>query len=182
MEIYPNNYYHIYNRSNNAEIVFKTPENYNFFLSKYRNYLEKLLDTIAYCLMPTHFHFLVFIRSDETIGIKNAFGLLQSSFTKAINKRYQRNGSLFQLHTKAKLIDRDEYLLTLATYIHQNPIRSGLVKKLEEWEYSSYREYIELSNSEFIDKTILKNYFSSVEDFKRYSEEMLLSVEKKYWI
>ena len=100
-----------------------------------------MFDTLAYCLMPTHFHFLVFVRSEETDTLKDAVGLMLSSYTKAINRRYNRHGSLFQLHTKAKLIEKDDYLLTITAYIHQNPVRAGLVKKLEEWEYSSYREY-----------------------------------------
>jgi hypothetical protein len=97
MEIYPDKYYHIYNRTNNSEIAFRSSENYDFFLSKYRKYLGGMLDTLAYCLMPTHFHFLVIIRSEETDSIKNAVGIMLSSYTKAINKRYNRHGSLFQL-------------------------------------------------------------------------------------
>jgi putative transposase len=178
MEIHQGGYYHIYNRSNNSETVFKSPENYVFFLSKYRKYLERSLDTIAYCLMPNHFHFLVFVRSEEIAGIKNAFGLLQSSYTKAINRRYHRNGSLFQQHAKAKLIDRDESLLTLIAYIHQNPIRRGLAEKLADWEYSSYREYLGLCKSTFVSKSYIQEYFSSIEDFKEFSEEMVASTEE----
>ena len=68
---------------------------------------------------------------------------LQSSYTKAINKRYNRHGSLFQAHFNAKSVSSDEYLITLLTYIHQNPVRSGLVAKAEEWLYSSYQDYID---------------------------------------
>jgi len=123
MEIYPQQYYHIYNRSNNKEIVCNYEENYEFFLRKYQKYISGKVETLAYCLMPTHFHFLVFIQSAETTVVKNNIGILLSSYTKAIKSRYKRHGSLFQFHTKVKLIESDNYLLTLAAYIHQNPIR-----------------------------------------------------------
>ncbi len=127
--------------------------------------------------MPTHFHFLIFVRSPEVAGIKNAFGLLQSSYTKAINKRYHRHGSLFQQHTKAKLIVRDDSLLRLVTYIHQNPVRAGFVTKLEDWQYSSYREYLGLEKFGVVSKSQVLENFSSTEDFREFSEETLASFE-----
>ena len=182
MEIYQNNYYHIYNRSNNSEVAFKSPENYRYFLSKYSKYFGGMFNTLAYCLMPTHFHFLVFVRSEETDTIKSAVGLMLSSYTKAINKKFYRHGSLFQLHTKAKLVEKDDYLLTITAYIHQNPVRAGLVRKLEDWEYSSYREYLGLNKHNIVDTTILREYYSSIGEFKKFSEEMLSSVQEKYWV
>ena len=71
-------------------------------------------------------------------------------------------------------------MLTLTAYIHQNPVRAGLVKKLEDWEYSSYREYLGLNKKNIVDTTILREYYSSIGEFKKFSEEMLLSVEEKY--
>ncbi len=182
MEIYPQQYYHIYNRSNNTEILFKSEENYDFFLDKYKKYISGKVETLAYCLMPTHFHFLVFIKSSETAIIKNNFGILLSSYTKAINNRYKRHGSLFQLHTKAKLIDLDNYLMTLAAYIHQNPIRAGLTNKLEDWKYTSYRDYIGLEKNGIINKEALLKQCCTIEEFRQYSEQLLLTVDLKYWI
>ncbi len=182
MEIYPQQYYHIYNRSNNAEVVFKSEENYDFFLCKYQKYISGKVETLAYCLMPTHFHFLVFIQSAETTIIKNNFGILLSSYTKAINSRHKRHGSLFQLHTKAKPVDSDNYLMTLAAYIHQNPIRAGLTNKLENWKYTSYRDYVGLENTGMINKETLLQQCGTIEEFKLFSEQLLLTVDSKYWI
>ena len=56
MIIRSNEYFHLYNRSNNNEIVYKSVENYHYFLRKCRKYLNGLADVIGYCLMPTHFH------------------------------------------------------------------------------------------------------------------------------
>lgn len=159
MQIYQGYYYHIYNRTNNKEIAFKSPENYLYFLKKYRDYLAMLIDALAYCLMPTHFHFLVYIFSADITKIQRNIGIWLSSFTKAINKRYKRHSNLFQQHTKAVLISSDRYLLAAAAYIHQNPVASGLVAKLEDWIYSSYQDYIGLRSGTLPKTEIIKNQF-----------------------
>lgn len=182
MELHPYQYYHIYNRSNNNEDVFKSPENYIFFLQKYRRYFEKDFKTLAYCLMPTHFHFLICIQSENIEQVKKNFGVLLSSYTKAINKKHTRHGSIFQSHTKAKHVDDDRYLMTLLTYIHQNPVRSGLAHSLEDWEYSSYRDYIGMRDGTLPQKKIINDYFASIEEFKTFSETLLQYVNDKYWV
>jgi putative transposase len=88
-------YYHLYNRSNNKEIVFHEKENYPYFLQQYQEFVSQYFTTFAYCLMPTHFHFLVKV-DNESEEVNTAIGRWLSSYTKAINKRYERQGSLFQ--------------------------------------------------------------------------------------
>ncbi len=173
MDLFPHKYFHLYNRSNNSEIVFKERENYMFFLSKYRHYLSKEVTTLSYCLMPTHFHFLIYVRSKETELIKKNIGILLSSYTKAINKAFSRTGSLFQNHTKTKLITDERYLLTLTNYIHQNPLRLGLVKKLVDWEFSSYRDYIGKRNGNLIDKTFIMKEFNNIDEFIFFSSQKI---------
>jgi len=182
MQLYTESYYQLYNRSNNDEVVFKSDEIYFYFLKKYRHYFENDFDTIAYCLMPTHFHFLIYIKSENTEAIKKNIGTLLSSYTKAINEQHNRHGSLFQNHTKAKLIDNDAYLLTLLTYIHQNPLRAKLVTNLEDWKFSSYLDYIGKRKGTLPKTDIMKEHFASMEEFKKYSQTIISSVEKKYWV
>ena len=198
MEIFPEKYYHLYNRSNNRELVYRSPENYIYFLNKYLHYFDQYADTISYCLMPTHFHFLVYVKPVEIHNEKNDFendpvenkmneakrdfGTLLSSYAKAINKKHKRHGSLFQRHTKAKEIDDLSYLLSLTAYIHQNPVRAKLVSKQEEWEYSSYLDYIGKRNGTLPKKDVIYNYINSPEEFKKYSEELLYSIEERYWV
>jgi len=62
MQFYENTYYHLYNRTNNEEALFRSMENYLYFLKKYRYYLDDYLETVGYCLMPTHFHSLVRVK------------------------------------------------------------------------------------------------------------------------
>jgi len=198
MEIFPEKYYHLYNRSNNRELVYRSPENYNYFLKKYRQYFDRYADTIAYCLMPNHFHFLVYVKpvsfnneaedfvNDPVVKkmneAKRNFGTLLSSYAKAINKKHKRHGSLFQRHTKVKEIDDLSYLLSLTAYIHQNPVRAKLVSRQEEWEYSSYLDYIGKRNGTLAKKDVIYNYINSPEEFRKYSEELLDSIEQRYWV
>ena len=132
MKLEADKYYHLYNRSNGKELIFKNNDNYIYFLKKFRHRLEGQLQTIAYCLMPTHFHFLVRVDTQNITSLKKDIGIFLSSYTKAFNNVFNRHGSLFQQHTKAKYVDDKNYLLSLMTYIHQNPIRSNLATDLKE--------------------------------------------------
>jgi putative transposase len=138
----PGQYYHLYNRGNDRQRIFFERENYLYFLRQFRRYLvEDTLDVLAYCLMPNHYHFLVCLRSPQLSQQMHAFSL---SYTKAINRRYERCGSLFQGRFCAIELDSDAYLLHLTRYIHLNPVKAGFVENPEDWEFSSYREYIDL--------------------------------------
>ena len=170
MQFIENTYYHLYNRTNNEESLFRSVDNYLYFLKKYRYYLDDYFETIGYCLMPTHFHFLVRVRPSneekmdstcqvESISlsriISDRIGIWLSSYTKAVNKRFGRHGSLFQNHSNSKPVPNDRYLITLLTYIHQNPIRSGLVNKAEEWMFSSYQDYIDIRKGTLPSKELI---------------------------
>jgi len=136
-------YYHIYNRGNNRQAIFFNRENYIYFLKLINKYLTATnsADLIAYCLMPNHYHFLVYLKAEN---FSKSMQKLSLSYVKAINKSYQRVGTLFQGRFQAILVDRDEYLFQLTRYIHLNPVKAKLVKKAEDWEFSSYREYVDL--------------------------------------
>jgi hypothetical protein len=129
--------------------------------------------------MPDHFHFSVYIKSNDSLIIKRNIGLLLSSYTKAINKSFSRIGSLFQQHTKTKLIEDDKSLDTVISYIHQNPKRKNLVNNIEDWEFSSYQDYLGLRNGTLIDKTFIQTKFASIESFKLFS---LTKIEKNNFI
>jgi putative transposase len=133
------NFYHVYNRGNNRQTIFFDRENYLYFLRLTRDHLIlKSVDVVAYCLMPNHYHFLVYLR-DETLS--DSMKSLSLAYTKAINKRFDRCGVLFQGRFQSILVSDRNYMVQLARYIHQNPVKAGLVQKPEEWEFSSYLEY-----------------------------------------
>lgn len=135
--------YHLYNRGVNRQPIFFRDENWGYFIKRIRHYFRpELVDIVAYCLMPTHYHLLVDLKTDYlSKQIMQPFGL---SYTKAINKQQERVGPLFQGPFRAVWVDRDEYLLHLSRYIHLNPVTAGLVDQPEEWAFSSYRDYIGL--------------------------------------
>jgi len=132
--------------------------------------------------MPTHFHFLVKVLGIDVDKIKKSIGILLSSYTKAINVSYNRNGSLFQKHTKAKLIDNEDYLITLTTYIHQNPIRSGLTNRIGEWPFCSYPDYAEFRNGSLPSCQLIKNYFHDTKQFIDFSNNSIVNIKKEYWV
>lgn len=169
MEFFKNELYHIYNRGNNQQRIFFNAGNYIFFLGKVRRYSIPYCEILAYCLMPNHFHLL--IKSDErTIATKPVAGkdknvlsegirLLLSSYTQAINKQNSSTGSLFQQNTKAKSIVKGSrnYDQTCLHYIHQNPLKAKLVKRMEKWEYSSFQDYCGKRNGTLCNKELAVN-------------------------
>ncbi|MBE9049317.1 transposase [Nostocales cyanobacterium LEGE 11386] len=133
------NFYHVYNRGNNQQNIFFERENYIYFLKLVREHLiSKAVDIVAYCLMPNHYHFLVYLR-DETLS--ESMKSLSLAYTKAINRRFHRSGVLFQGRFQSIHVSQTDYLINLSRYIHLNPVKAELVKQPEEWEFSSYLEY-----------------------------------------
>lgn len=139
--------YHIYNRGNNRERLFREAENYRYFLERYSHYLADHIDTYAYCLMPTHFHFLVSVKDSSTpthpaaenlTPVEKGFRDFFISYAKGFNKRYHRTGSLFEYKFKRKPVTHSDHLLRLIVYIHGNPVKAGLCTDFAGWMFSSY--------------------------------------------
>ena len=155
----PGFYYHLYNRGVNRKKVFFEHWNYLFFLFNVERYLFPLADLIAYCLMPNHYHLLIYIRmtSEVTSEVSKAMMKLSVSYTKTINLRYNRVGPLFQGAFQAKTIESDHYLSHLIGYIHLNPVASELVDDPEDWFYSSFRDYLDLDPQEIKHRNTFEN-------------------------
>jgi putative transposase len=176
MEYSPHQIYHVFNQGNNKQQVFFSKYNYFLFLKKVKQYIIPNADILSYCLMPNHFHLLIYMnalgcnqsynpiagyKKDENIGnryqqqFSKDLSTLLRSYTRAINNQNNRSGSLFRNKTKAKQGSNDfviaklpktgiielDYEQTCFNYIHQNPVKAGLVKKDIDWPYSSAREY-----------------------------------------
>lgn len=135
----PEHYYHLYNRGNDRNPIFYERDNYLHFLRLIRRHLtEQTLEVLAYCLMPNHYHLLVRCKTHDVSG---AMMRLSVAYTKAMNRRYKRVGSLFQGQFQAIVVDSDEYLYHLTRYIHLNPVKAGTVAHPKDWEFSSYLDY-----------------------------------------
>jgi REP element-mobilizing transposase RayT len=162
-------YYHIYNRGNNYETVFREPENYYYFLRLMVKYLlPEQVQIVAYCLMPDHYHLLLYLQTETLSRSMQPFLL---AYTNAFNRRYQRIGSLFQGRFKARRIGTNEYLLHLSRYIHLNPVEAGLVQKAEDWEFSSYKDYLGLRQRTLSGANIVMDQFGTGEEYRRFVEE-----------
>ena len=105
MKLFPNNFYHIYNRGNNSQQIFFSRDNYLMFRNKIIKYILPSCDISCYCLMPNHFHLLIYA-TDNFNHNKFSQGIrsLLSSYSKTINLIQKRTGSLFQQNTKAKCL------------------------------------------------------------------------------
>jgi putative transposase len=162
-------YYHIYNRGVNREAIFLRRDNWLFFLKRMRDLFNpELADIVAYCLMPNHYHLLVCLKSDE-FGpkIMQPFGV---SYTKAVNKQNDRVGPLFQGPFRAKLIHKDNHLLLLSRYIHLNPVRANYVERPQDWDFSSYQDYIGFRNGTIPKPGIIYKHFPTIESYREFVE------------
>ncbi len=81
--LFPEEFYHIYNRANGNELCFTERRNYGFFLEKYWKYTSPIADTFSYCLMPNHFHFLVRIKSEKEV-LAVMLKKMEKSFSKTL--------------------------------------------------------------------------------------------------
>jgi REP element-mobilizing transposase RayT len=145
--------YHIYNRGHNCQPIFFERDNYIHFLRLMHHHLVgETLDLLAYCLMPNHYHFLVQLKED---ALSPAMHRLIMAYSKAINRRYQRVGTLFQGPFRAIAITEISYLYHLVHYIHANPVKAHLVDHPKDWEFSSYPEYANLRNGKLPNPTQL---------------------------
>lgn len=185
----PGRYYHIYNHANGNDSLFYEERNYNFFLKKYRQHIAPVASTLAYCLMPNHFHLLIKIRDEgelmnlesfpkfETLEklddrekqtslfLSKQFANLFSSYTQAFNRAYNRKGSLFYKNFKRKGISSEKYLQKLVNYIHFNPVNHGFLNHPTDWKYSSFNAILS-SGKTMIDKEAVMEWFGGVDNFR----------------
>jgi putative transposase len=165
-------YYHIHNRGNNRECIFIEERNYRYFLKLYAKHIEPIADTLAYCLLPNHFHFLVYIKDltglGDLSGLKKPsqhFSNLFNAYTKALNKAYDRTGALFQRPFGRIPVTSDAYFIHLVTYIHQNPQKHGLVADFRTWPYSSYHAHLSDKPTR-LQRDDVRAWFDGAEGFK----------------
>ena len=119
---------------------------------------DRKFDIYAYCLMDNHVHLLINEGDDEIGKIMKRINI---SYAYYFNKKYGRIGHLFQDRFKSEGIDSDAYLLSVVRYIHNNPVKAGLVKNIEEYKWSSYSIYTKRrSLNSSIDRSFVLKIFS----------------------
>jgi len=137
---YPETFYHILSRGNEKRDIFYGREDHLRFLDILEKTVERFkLEIHAYVLMKNHYHLLV--RTTEN-NLSRAIQWLGVSYSIWFNRRHQRSGHLFQGRFKSFMIENDRYFTATCLYIHGNPLRAGLVKRLWDYPWSSCRAYM----------------------------------------
>ena len=173
-----NSTYHIMLRGINQQQIFEEEEDYCKFLEILKHYQTvSEYKVYAYCLMGNHIHLLMeFCKED----IGQVFKRIGAKYVYWYNIKYGRKGHLFQDRYKSEPVDDDAYFLTVMRYIHQNPIKAGLCKKVDGYKYSSFQEY--KNGAEIVDVDYITQFIPE-SDFEDYNNEIVnascLDVEEK---
>ncbi|MEI7735669.1 MAG: hypothetical protein WCI49_09385 [Ferruginibacter sp.] len=185
-----NGIYHVYNRTNNKDLLFITDENRVFFLKRYKGLLTPFTDTYCWCLLPNHFHLLIRIKSEADIktylqykpkeeltvtekkyleGVVMLSELIEQSFKRffqsyalAFNKQHKRRGNLFYKSFKRVLIDKDVQFTMAIIYIHANAAKHKLVKNFTTYQWSSWHSIASNQETAILRKEII-DWFGSIE-------------------
>ncbi len=182
--LFPEQYYHIYNRGINGEDIFREEKNYFYFLEKYAKHVEPVAQTYAYCLLKNHFHLLVSIRTEDKIRnhfpekskdsidklVSQQFSHLFNGYAQGINKTYIRTGGLFETPFRRIHIDQDAYFCQVLFYIHANPQKHGFVKDFREYPYSSFHIYESRKSTKLMREDGL-NWFGGVNEFRKFHDQ-----------
>ena len=195
-------YYHVYNRGIDRRVTFTNKREYERALEllwfyqyaiiplRYSRYKEaeeslrqrymvkmhesgKLVDVIAYCLMPNHFHLLV--KQKQENGIPTFVANFINAYTKYFNTKYERTGALFQGVFKAVYVESEDQLVHLVRYIHLNPVASSLISSdaFETFPWSSHQNYLKRIQSSIIDKEALQMVHTLVPDYESFVNDQI---------
>lgn len=167
--------YHIMWRGANRQEIFHDDEDCSTFLGIIEKYKKKSgIGIYAWCLMDNHVHLLL-REGNESISI--TMKRVGVSFVQYYNKKYDTIGHLFQDRFRSESVENNKNLFTVIRYIHQNPVKAGLVKRVDEWRWSSClgyygKEYYpkKLLDDEPILIKISPNMLTAKEMFKEFNE------------
>jgi putative transposase len=179
--------YHIILRGINRQTIFKDKEDALQFLWTLEKYKQKSeFKLYAYCLMSNHVHLLL---KEEKENLGMTMRRIGASYVYWYNWKHERCGHLFQDRYKSEPVEDDRYFLTVLRYIHQNPIKAGVINKITDYPWSSYREFIgqpKLVDTDFVFNLFDGNREKAKKQFKAFhaieEKEVCLEVdEKKKW-
>ena len=175
--VLPDKYYHIFNRANNNELIFKEHEDFQFFMTKLGELVADKIDIYCFCLMPNHFHMLIKPKYDvrrkgEGSFIESLKKLFQMH-VQYFNKKYQRKGSLFYKSYRRIEIKDESYLKYLVFYIHYNAQKANLVSHYSDYQYSSYRFFLNNKETRLRKDIVLSWFDDDINEFEIFHKECL---------
>ena len=153
-------FYHIISRGNEKSVIFRDTKDRKNFLEIIELLVKRYHWKIhTYCLMDNHYHLLI---ETPLPNLSTGMRQLNGIYTQGFNLRWDRVGHLFQGRFKSYIVEKESYLLELSRYIVLNPVRAGIVRNVEDWEWSSYRILSGIKKKkDFIFTDTLWSYFSS---------------------
>jgi REP element-mobilizing transposase RayT len=166
-------FYHVILRGNGGEKIFFSEHDRNrLYLLIQEGIVRFKYRLHGYCLMTNHIHLIIQVGN---LPLSKIVQNISFRYTKYINKKKKRIGHLFQGRYKAVLIDADTYLLELVRYIHNNPVRAGMVKNALDYKWSSHQPYLGKQKIPFLTMDLVLGQFGktvglSRKKFKQYVE------------
>jgi len=195
----PEGYYHLFNHAIGDDNLFRNNENYQYFLTKFSQYISPVCKVYAYCLMPNHFHFLIQIRKEAIIEqfymtkfptaispskdyskiVMQQFSNMLNGYAQAYNKMFDRRGALFIDYLRRKQVTDDAYFIRLVQYIHNNPVHHHFCSSIEDWTYSSYQTILSQKSTNIERETVLEWYggTGAYRDFHLHTIELQNEIE-----
>lgn len=168
--------YHIILRGANKQEIFHDDQDCVKFLQVLEAYKQRCdIKVFAWCLMNNHVHLLLKEGKEE---ISNTMKRIGISFVSYYNKKYRTIGPLFQDRFKSENVETNRYLLTVTRYIHQNPVKAGLVRQADAWKWSSCSGYygVEYFPQGLLDYDLILSLFAherttAIDNFKLFNEQ-----------
>jgi putative transposase len=183
----PESFYHVYARGVSRQRIFREPADFEKFLKLFARYLSlretrnpnsrsfpnfhNRIELVGFCLMPNHFHLLVY--QHQYTAMTEFMRSLMTSYSMYFNKKYKRTGPLFESRYKASLISEDAYLEHVSRYIHLNP------RDWRHYAYSSLPYYLQQISDDWVRPGRIMErfatpteYFEFVQDYSQ-AKEML---------
>lgn len=192
----PEHIYHIYNRGANGSEIYREDDDYAYMLHLLKRHLSneavfdssgrayvKFSDSLelnAFCLMPNHFHLLLYIKPDQTDAIEKFMRSIMTAYSMYFNKKYRHSGTVFQGPYKALGITDDTSFAHISRYIHMNP------KDLKDtdyltYPYSSLPYYISGWGADWVQPSRMLNdgytparYIAFMKDYEDYAKSLKL--------
>ncbi|SDY98289.1 REP-associated tyrosine transposase [Tindallia californiensis] len=150
--------YHVIQRGNNREYIFRKKQDKFFLLEHLKHYREVMdFDILGYVIMDNHYHLML-----KTVDapLKDIMHRINTRFSKQFNRRNKRSGHVFESRYKSLLVMDDSYLLSLLRYIHQNPVQAKICQRIQDYPWSSDRFYRRNEGDNLVDIELILERFS----------------------
>ncbi|WP_422485961.1 transposase [Gudongella sp. DL1XJH-153] len=175
-EVSPTGYYHIMMRGINKEMIFKNNFDKKNFLSLIETKFEEDVLIVAFCIMDNHVHIIL---KGELDDISLSLRRINTSFAMRINRSLDRVGHVFQDRYKSEIIHNEAHLLCATRYVHNNPVKAGIIKSPQQYDWSSYSHFLQ-GKSNLLDSGEIERIMKSIGSNKQFQDFHKLEDEIRF--